>query len=240
MALTACVTGADHGLGLALAKTLLEQGDRVVGGRYAPEDGDGLRELRERYGDRLLVVRMDVSSEDSVTAAAEAIADFADRIDVVINNAVILGDITRTIEDELDYAEMLRAYDVNALGPLRVNRALLPLVLRSAHKFIINISSEAGSIGDCYRSGWFAYAMSKAALNMQTALLHNHLRDAGATVLSVHPGWVRTFMQGRLDAAATYTPEEAAGHIITLARSPERFRSDKPMFVDLLGKPLPW
>ena len=242
MAGTACVTGADRGLGLALARRLLEQGYRVAAGRLSEEDGEGLSELREKYGLRMLTVRMDVADDGSVREAAAAIAAFAGEagIDALINNAAILGDIAKTIEDPLDYEEMLRVYNVNALGPLRASAALLPLVLRSRGKLIMNISSEAGSIGDCYREGWFAYAMSKSALNMETALLHNHARKSGGAVLSVHPGWVRSYMQGKLDAEATYAPDEAAAHIVKLASSPERFRTDKPAFVDLLGKPLPW
>lgn len=238
--LTVCVTGTDHGLGLALVKGWLEQGAKVIAGRHAAAENDAMAALRDRFGSKLLSLSMDVASEVSVKEAARAIEAFADRIDVLINNAAILGDITRTIEDSLDYEEMLRVYNVNALGPLRVNGALLPLVLKSDYKLILNISSEAGSVGDCWRNNWFAYAMSKSALNMQTALLHNHVRDMGGAVLSVHPGWVQTYMQGKLDAGATYTPDEAAGHIIALAQAPERFRTDKPAYVDLLGKPLPW
>ncbi len=238
--LTACVTGTDRGLGLALVRGWLEQGASVIAGRYAAEENEVHISLRKIYGDKLHLVHMDVSSEASVKEAARSIEAYAERIDVLINNAAILGDITRTIEDDLDYEDMLRVYNVNALGPLRVNGALLPLVKRSERKLIMNISSEAGSVGDCWRNNWFAYAMSKSALNMQTALLHNHVKEAGAAVVSVHPGWVQTFMQGMLDAGATYTPDEAAGHIIALARSPERFRTDKPAYVDLLGKPLPW
>lgn len=242
MTRTACVTGADRGLGLALANRLLEEGYRVAAGRLTDEEGPGLKELRERHGSKLLTVRMNVADEESVREAKAGIEVFAGEagIDLLINNAAILGDIAKTVDDELDYEEMLRVYDVNALGPLRASAALLPLVLRSEGRTIANISSEAGSIGDCYRTGWFAYAMSKSALNMQTALLHNHVRQAGGAVLSVHPGWVRTHMQGKLDADATYTPDEAAAHIVRLVRSPDRFKTDKPAFVDLLGNSLPW
>lgn len=238
--LTVCVTGTDRGLGLALVRGWLEQGASVIAGHFAAEENEEHTALRKKFGEKLHLVHMDVGSDTSVKEAARSIEAFADRIDVLINNAAILGDITRTIEDELDYEEILSVYNVNALGPLRVNGALLSLVKRSEHKLIMNISSEAGSVGDCWRNNWFAYAMSKSALNMQTALLHNHVKETGAAVLSVHPGWVQTFMQGKLDAGATYTPDEAAGHIIALARAPERFRTDKPAYVDLLGKPLPW
>jgi NAD(P)-dependent dehydrogenase (short-subunit alcohol dehydrogenase family) len=82
--------------------------------------------------------------------------------------------------------------------------------------------------------------MSKAALNMQTALLHNQLKPLGANLLSVHPGWVQTYMQGTLSAGATYTPAQAAGHILNLAENFERVVNDQPTYVDLLGNPLPW
>jgi NAD(P)-dependent dehydrogenase (short-subunit alcohol dehydrogenase family) len=238
--ITACVTGTDHGLGLALARTLLEQGNTVIAARLAPQDNDALTAMREKYKERLLTVHLDIASDASVKQAAAEIKAFTPHIDLLINNAAILGDITRTVEDELDYEDMLRVYNVNVLGTLRVNSALLPLVLRSKDKLVMNISSEAGSIGNCWRNSWFAYAMSKSALNMQTALLHNHVREAGAGVLSVHPGWVQTYMRGELDADGQYTPDEAAGHIIELTCTPERFKQDKAAYVDLHGEPLPW
>lgn len=183
---------------------------------------------------------MDVSQDRSVNAAAKWIGERTDRIDLLINNAARLGDIEKTIFDELPYQEMLDVYNVNAIGSLRVTQALLDRVLQSDGKTILNISSEAGSIGNCYRTNWFAYSMSKAALNMQTALLHNQLNPLGVQLLSVHPGWVQTHMQGKLDEAATYTPAQSAARILELADRPEHYVSDQPSYVDLLGNRLPW
>jgi NAD(P)-dependent dehydrogenase (short-subunit alcohol dehydrogenase family) len=240
MGKTACVTGADYGLGLELAAGLMARNYEVFAGRYEPTDGKGLTELKARYGGRLSTVRMDVGDDASVAEAAKWIGERTNGIDLLINNAARLGDIEQTLFGTPRFQEMLDVYNVNAVGALRVTHALIPLLLRSHDKLLLNISSEAGSIGDCFRTNWFAYTMSKAALNMQTALLHNELRPRGATVLSVHPGHVATYMQGKLDEAAAYTASEAASHILRLAEQFERQASDTPAFVDLLGNPLPW
>ncbi|TVX97985.1 SDR family NAD(P)-dependent oxidoreductase [Cohnella terricola] len=240
MSKVACVTGADYGLGLELSAGLLERGYKVFAGRYCLEDGEGLTALKSRYGEQLLTVHMDVSDDASVSSAADWIKERTETIDVLINNAAKLGDIQQTIFGEPRFQEMLDVYNVNAVGPLRVAHALIQPHLRSETKLIMNISSEAGSIGDCWRTNWFAYAMSKAALNMETALLHKELEPLGTSVISVHPGWVRTYMQGKLDEAATYTSAEAASHILNLAERPDLYKSETPLFVDLLGNPLPW
>lgn len=237
---TAFVTGADRGVGLELAKRLLERDCRVLAGQYDPRVG-ALAELKERYPDRLHVIPLDIGSDESVRAAAALAAENADSINLLINNAGILGDIERTVLDrELDFAEMLDVYNVNALGPLRVVHALAASVLRSREKLIVNITSEAGSIGANWRSNWYGYCMSKTALNMQSALLHNQLKEHGGQVLLIHPGWVQTHMQGKLDAEATYTPEQASVHILNVIEDRERYRGEQPAFVDLLGTPYPW
>lgn len=239
---TAMVTGADHGLGLALVKGLLEEGATVFAGQFRPEE-DGLGTLAGQYGERLKIVALDIGSTDSVRAAAAVIASRTERLDLLINNAGILGDTESTIYDELDYDEMLRVFNVNSLGPLRMIQFLLPLILQSEGKFIVNISSEAGSIGQNWRSSWFAYTMSKAALNMESNVVHAALKESGAEVLLIHPGWMQTYMRDTLDSQAELLPEESAAKIIRLilervGRGGEI--SKEPEYIDIHGKPLPW
>jgi NAD(P)-dependent dehydrogenase (short-subunit alcohol dehydrogenase family) len=236
---SACITGADRGLGHELVRRLLQKGYRVFAGQYE-EDGTALASLAGDYPESFHQVRLDISNDRSVAEAAARISETVESLDLLINNAAVLGDIRATVYDPLDYDEMLRVYNVNALGPLRMTNALIGPILRSEDKLIVNISSEAGSIGDCWRGNWFAYSMSKAALNMQTALLHNQLKDTGAQVMSVHPGWVKTNMQGKLDTEATYTPAESARHILETITRTDPYRKERASFVDLLGNPLPW
>ncbi|MEF2964887.1 SDR family oxidoreductase [Paenibacillus sp. M1] len=246
MEYTALVTGADHGVGLALTVALLKRGCRVFAGRYNAEEV-ALEKLHQRFGDRLTLVPLDIGSDGSVREAAAAIKERTGRIDILINNAGILGDIEATIMDELNYDEMLKVFNVNALGALRVTQALAPLVLNSTAKLIVNLSSEAGSIGQNRRDSWFAYCMSKAALNIQSSLVHNGLKKAGVQVMILHPGWVQTYMRGKLDADAEWTPAQSAENII--ARIMERIGRNEenglgieegPRFIDAKGKAMLW
>ena len=133
-----------------------------------------------------------------------------DRVDLVINNAGVLSPHAGPIREPQDYDEMLRVYDVNALGPLRVVEALLPLTDRSELQRLCFVSSEAGSISRCTRTSWYGYNMSKAALNMAVKLLFNRLRPEGYSFRVYHPGWMRTYMSGQKNTRANLEPEEAA------------------------------
>ncbi|MGG6312674.1 SDR family NAD(P)-dependent oxidoreductase [Paenibacillus macerans] len=242
MTYTTFVTGADHGIGFELSRKLLEEGHRVFAGRFNPKD-TALLELKSRDGDRLVLVDLDVGSDASVQAAADAVRSHTDVLDLLINNAAILGDIEETVQGQLNFDEMLQVFNVNALGSLRVTNALIGLIMNSRPRTIANISSEAGSIGQCYRDGWFAYTMSKAAVNMHSNVVYNGLKAQGGQVLVLHPGWVQTFMRGEKDTAAALTPEQSAGKLWGIIRERMEQRgevADPPAFLDVDGNVLSW
>ena len=206
----AFVTGADRGLGLALTDRLLSQGWRVYAGQYMPDWAE-LGQLASRYPGHLTIVPLDVASVDSARAAAQVVAETADHVDLLINNAGVSSRTSaRNIREAQDYGEMQRMYDVNALGPLRVVEAFMPLLDRGAMKRLCFVSSEAGSINNAQRTSWFGYCASKAALNMGVKLLFNHLHPEGYTFRVYHPGWMRTYMSGAKNPQADMEPEEAA------------------------------
>ncbi|WP_169086253.1 SDR family NAD(P)-dependent oxidoreductase [Paenibacillus sp. PL91] len=238
---SAFVTGADRGVGLALVKGLLNQSYQVFAGQYA-EEVPQLAELKDAYGERLQVLRLDISSDDSVAEAWRIASKQTEQLDLLINNGAILGDIGASVLDPLNYTEMMDVFNVNTLGSLRMSQTFMPLLLKSDSKLLVNISSEAGSIGDCYRESWYAYCMSKAALNMQSKLIHNGIKPHGGRVLVVHPGWVQTYMQGKLDAGATLTPEQSAASILQLvaARLSEDAAEADCEYVDYAGNALNW
>lgn len=235
---TVYVTGADRGLGFALTEVFLETGYKVYAGSYL-NDWPELSRLQEEYPDLLRRVPLDVTSEDSVEKAAQVIQAESDELDILINNAGTAEDRSGTIFDKQYFDDIRRLYEINALGPLRVTQSVLPLLLAGRTKRLVNISSLAGSVGTITRVTQYGYTMSKAALNMQTKLLHNHLRDKGVRVLAIHPGGMRTHIFGDAAQAESHplAPEESARAIIQLILSPPQ---NDHLFIDYLGNPVPW
>ena len=235
----ALVTGTDHGVGLELARELLQRGFFVVACRMNPEEKQ-VDELMDRYSDKMAVIRLDIGDTQSVAALGEQVAALVPQMDLLINNAGILGDMYKVLGDELDYDEMLQVINVNAVGTLRVTNALSKLVMMSDLKMIVNISSEAGSIQDCFRQGWFGYGMSKAANNMQSALVHNNIREHGGKVVIIHPGHVATYMRGYLDTTAKITAAESAKGILRVVLDSELPVEERPLYLNYRGERLPW
>ena len=236
----ALVTDTDHGVGLALTQQLLERGYYVVAARLNSEE-TAIDQLRTKYPNTLSIVHLDISDDDSVCTMAKQVSNLVPHLDLLINNAGILGDMNKVLGDELDFQEMLRVINVNALGPLRVTNALVDLILKSTDKTVLNISSEAGSLADCEREGWFGYCMSKSATNMQSVLVHNNLRKHGGKVVVMHPGHVATYMRGHLDTTAKITPEESASGILqVILEHPELSLNKRPDYIDYQGEKLPW
>ena len=208
----AYVTGADRGLGLGLTTALLERGFTVFAGEFGL-DSTGLDSLAAAHGERLRRVPLDVSSDRSVLRAADKVRELSPHLDLLINNAGILGDFTATLADPLDFAQMQEVYSVNALGPLRVAQSVYGHLSRGALKKLVNISSEAGSMQRSeriQRTARYGYCMSKAALNVQTVILDNHAQEMGIEVYLVDPGWVRSFMHGQKNLQATQEPDDTA------------------------------
>ena len=204
------VTGADRGLGAAMVRGLLAGGHRVFAGQYMTEWPE-LDELKAQYGDQLDIVPLDVGSDASVAAAGKNVAKNCDGLDVLINNAGITAPtMYAPIRERQSYEDMLRIYNVNALGALRTVEALLPLMDKGTAKRLCFVSSEAGSIARSYRTSWFGYCMSKSALNMGVSILHNSLRPEGYTFRLYHPGWVRSYMSGQKNLLGDLEPDDAA------------------------------
>lgn len=236
----AVVTGADRGLGLAMAIQLAEQGWRVFAGQFKP-DWPELGEAADAV-EHLTVVPMDVGSITSVQDAARGVGDQVGCVDMVINNAGV-NSPTRdlTIRDGLDYDEMHRLYDTNSLGALRVIEALLPLVEKSEMKRLCFVSSEAGSIARAKRKAWFSYMMSKSALNMGVRILFNYLRADGYTFRLLHPGGIRSYIGGTdiKGTRAAREPEEAAVPALEYFLG-EIENEDELILRDWKGEDWPW
>lgn len=231
---TILVTGASRGLGLCFTKKYLEDGETVFAG-VRDLSAPALKALKDRYPDTLIPVILDVTDSKSVDEAATVITKYTQSLDMVINNAAIHNSSSFEIIEKADIDDCLPVYNVNSLGPLRVIKALIPLIRKSASAKIINISSESGSISTCGREKEFDYCMSKAALNMGTKLLSNYLRKDKIIVLAVHPGWMRTDMGG---SNAVLDPYENACRLVELFKHIDN--TDSPTFIDNRGQSYLW
>lgn len=232
------VTGAGRksALGYHFVLRYLENGDTVFA--TVRKEAECLVELQKQYPDKLHILLMNIGSTESVRAAAAACAGIVDHIDLIINNAVTVStDINKEFEDfNLDL--IADVVNVTSVGALRVVQAFLPLLKKSAGvAAIANISSEAGSIGTCYRTVWYDYNMSKAALNMGTMMLHNKFKDEPKlNIFCVHPGWIRT----NPDSADAPTDPYDAAETLRLLFEKKREDKDGPVFIDNTGAQYPW
>lgn len=230
-------TGRSYALGYNLVLRYLENGDTVAASVRKPSPE--LEALKEQYGERLIIVEMDIGSTASVTQAAEKLAEKLDHLDLVINNAVTVSpDCDKGFFDaNLDY--IARTVDVTAVGAMRVIKAFFPLLKKSSMTaLIINITSEAGSIERCYRTNMIDYGMAKAAMNMATMSLANTFADdPQINIFCVHPGWIRT--NGDPENPAPLSSYEAAE---ILRRLFEERREDKTghRFITNTGEDYPF
>lgn len=187
----AVVTGGNRGIGLEVCRQLSERGYAVALGSRDPAKG-------ERAAGGLpgqpWAIALDVADETSVADAAAAVAERFGRADVLVNNAAILYDTSnRGISVELTDAR--RGFETNLFGAWRCVQAFLPLLRRSRHGRIVNVSSGSGSLASM-SGGTPVYSTSKAALNALTRVLADELRSDGVLVNSVCPGWTETEMGG--------------------------------------------
>lgn len=227
------ITGANRGLGLALAEQLLAAGHSV----HALNRHDSLRlvELQEQYPDAFFSYPCDVSDESSIRETLEAVKQQAEALDIVLNNAAVHLDQARLPLEEVNFSVYLPAFQANSVAPLMVAKYALPLIRKGKRKLIVNVSSEAGSIGMCRRKSEYSYCMTKAALNMASRILQNYLKGEGIKVLALQPGWFTSDMGG---ADAPISPTEAARPIVKLILDPPGL--DDPMYVDSRGDELEW
>ncbi len=194
MADIALVTGANRGIGLELVRQLAQRGFTTVLGSRDPEKGRAAAEGLAAGGIQVEARRLDVDDAESVRELAAGLESEHGRLDVLVNNAAILYDTwQRGVDADLDLVH--QALETNLLGAWRTTQACLPLLRRSSHGRIVNVSSGSGSLSGM-GAGTPAYSVSKAALNALTRILAAELRSDGILVNSVCPGWVATDMGG--------------------------------------------
>ena len=217
----ALVTGANKGIGFAIARRLGERDFSVwLGCRDQGRGEKAAAELREAGLDARAVT-LDVTDADSVRQAAARLGEEIAALDVLVNNAGISigGPPPPVTEESVD--DMRTLFEVNALGPVRVTQAFLPLLRKSSAARVVMMSSGLGSITDTqdmssliWPVGGAGYSASKSALNMFTVKFAKALLAEGIKINAADPGYTATDLNGH---SGPRTVEEAAVIAVELA-----------------------
>ncbi len=215
------VTGANRGIGLELVKTYLARGDKVFA--LCREKSDELAGT-----DAVVIEGIDVMAPDLAAKLRDVLRGV--EINILINNAGALVDDTL---GNIDYDGVLKQFEVNAVGPLRVTEALLDN-MKTGSK-IGMITSRMGSMSDNTSGGHYGYRMSKAALNAAGVSLARDLNRKGIVVAMLHPGFVQTRMVG---FNGDIGPEVAAERLAK--RIAEANVTNSGTFWHSKGDVLPW
>lgn len=233
MAETILITGANRGIGLAIAQALLKGGHRVLAGARHPAETPELQALAKQHPEALHPLALDISDDGSVAAAAQKTRELsADGLDILVNNAGVFPEEGDEDFADLKLSDLEEAFRINVVGVARMIQAFTPLLETSPNPRIVNISSGAGSIADKTDHHYFAYATSKAALNMLTRAIAAEYRERGIAVVAMTPGWVRTRMGGE---QAPLSPEESGGAIACAILGLSMAQSSQ--FLDRTAKP---
>lgn len=239
MAERVVITGASRGLGLELTRQHAARGDRVLATCRRPAAAAGLSALAELWPGRIEIAPLDVTSEPSIEQGAAIAAERLGAVDLLWSNAGVYPGSPGIDVDEgplasLEAKDGLAVLAVNAVGPLLVARAFLPLLRRGRDPKLAALSSGYGSLALNEGTPYW-YGASKAALNMLHRSLAFDTEAGGVTILLMSPGWVRTDMGG--PRAPTAVEESVAGMIrVALAAGPRQSGS----FVDYRGDVVPW
>ena len=238
--LTICVTGSNRGIGLQLAKELLENDNTVVTTARDVSKAKDLLDLQTKYGkEKVKITELDVGSESSVKGWAKELSKENIKLDVIVNNAGIIGTepgYKKWTWDVVDQNEMLEVFRVNSVGPLIVSQQLLKHDVLNRPSLIANVTSKVGSVDDNGSGKGYAYRASKAALNIINKSMSIDLKEEfDCTCMLLHPGWVQTDMtekRGLIEA-----PECAKGLIKAMEG---KYGPLNGCWYDYKGDEIPW
>ena len=215
----ALITGASQGLGKALALAFAREGASVAVNSRSEEGIRPVAEEIESLGGDVLALAADVSASADVERLIQATVERFGRVDVLVNNAGVLG--PRVEIEEYPEDEWRRVIDANLTGPFLVSKAAIPHLPSGGS--IINVVSGVSVEG---RAGWGAYSVSKFGIEGLTQILAAELEGRGIRANAVDPGGMRTEMRAAAypeeDPMTRVTPEENVAVFLYLASDESR------------------
>lgn len=226
MSKTIVITGANRGIGLAMAKICQQRGDNVYA--LCRQSSQQLNALKVN-----VVEGIDIATDAGITQAQIALSDVA--IDLLINNAGILRDESLS---NFNKESIIEQFNVNALAPIALTQALLSNLSKNSK--IALITSRMGSITDNDSGARYGYRMSKAALNIAAVSLAKDLSAQAIAVGIYHPGYVQTDMVNTLGQTTNgdISSDLAAERLLTLMT--ELTMAESGVFKHSNGEILPW
>jgi NAD(P)-dependent dehydrogenase (short-subunit alcohol dehydrogenase family) len=234
---TVLITGSNRGIGLALTERYGREDWNIIATARSPAKADALLALQARYP-KIAIEQLDVTDHLGIEALAERYNGH--NIDILINNAAVLGDLPSQTVGGLDYALFEQVMAVNVYGPLKVAEAFANHVQSSTQKKIVSLTSGLGSITFAQRmGGFYYYRMSKAALNMGMQGLRADLSKRGIIVSLVSPGMVDTqLLRDSGYRGKSLTTQESADGLYEIIAALTDEDKGQPINVD--GSILPW
>ena len=228
---TVLITGVSRGIGLEFCQQLSKNNYVVIGLCRDINNADKLLALTKRFP-YMKLFNADVTDPLSLEVIEDELGKKP--IDIIINNAAILGNKNATLATITD-EEMYSSFKTNTLAPLNIVKTFYASLLAGTDKKVVNISTCMASPASNSEGGYYSYRTSKAALNALMKSLAIDLQKDGIKVLQLHPGWVKTDMG--TDAAPLTAAESVTGMIQVI----EHFSGEQiAAFLDYQGKPVTW
>jgi len=216
---TVLITGANRGIGLQLATNYAKRGWKVIATARNPAAATELNALAAGNA-QVTVAQLDLLDFATIDALAVNLKDVP--IDVLLNNAAMLGDPAKQEFGKLDFDLMQEVYAVNTVGTFKMTEAFIANVLASNQKKVVAITSLQASIGSLRDPMIPFYKMSKTALNMGMSSIARRLKSQKVTIALISPGAVDTEMMQEALGHANFkgnfliTPEESAEAVINI------------------------
>ena len=223
---TVLIVGASRGLGLGLAKQFSSEGWLVIATVRNSQQADALSQIPQ-----VSVETLEMTDATSIEVLVERLEGA--RLDVLFVNAGVAGPQNKPATQASE-AEVGQLFFTNAVAPLRLAEHLLPRV-DDKQGVVVFMSSILGSVETGPGMGMSLYGASKAALNHMTRTFVAELGETGLTVLSMHPGWVKTDMGG--EQAPLDVETSARGMVEQVTKA---LGSGGHRYLDYQGTPLPW
>ena len=225
------ITGANRGLGLGFVKSFLAKNINVICTTRNIAGSKELLECKKNHPNNLEILELDLLEENSENTLSDLLSDKP--VDIFINNAGVGNSNQRFgVVSSKPWLELLK---VNLIAPLTFTQAIIENIKKGSDKKIYFLSSQLGSIGDNTSGGMYIYRSSKTALNQVVKSLSVDLKPIGITVISLHPGWVKTDMGG---PNAPVSIDESVKGMMKVIDTTDI--GNTGTFLNYDGKELPW